>query len=213
MICPQLTLTGQEVRLTGRAMDMAGLPFEAVSETSWPEFPYRPSVGVRLAHTGHSLLLHYKVKEDCVMACNQHDNGDIWTDSCVEFFVAPADDGLYYNIECNCIGALLVGCGPDRHDRRRADESITSQIGRWSSLGSEPFPERQGPASWELMMEIPYSVFFRHHIQSLSGQTIRANFYKCGDHLSRPHYLSWRHIDTVRPDFHRPEFFGDIFVE
>ena len=213
MICPRLTLPENHVAQTGRAMDQAGLPFEAVAHAGWPQFPYRPSVGVRLAHTGHSLLLHYKVEEDCVLACNYRDNGDIWTDSCVEFFVSVAYDGLYYNIECNCICALLVGCGRDRHDRQRAEGQITSQIGRWSSLGRDPFPERQGTVSWELMLDIPYSVFFRHRIETLSGQTIRANFYKCGDHLSRPHYLSWRPIDTPRPDFHRPGFFGDIVVE
>lgn len=212
MICPLLTLSGQEVRQTGRAMDLACLPFESIAEVSWSDFPYRPRVGVRLANTGHSLLLHYKVEEECVLACNHHDNGDIWTDSCVEFFVSVADDDLYYNIECNCIGALLVGCGNGRHDRQRAGEEITSQIGRWCSLGWEPFPERLEYTTWEIMMEIPFLVFFRHQINTLTGKTIRANFHKCGDHLSRPHYLSWQKIHSPRPDFHRPEFFGAIEI-
>ena len=28
--------------------------------------------------------------------------------------------------------------------------------------------------------------------------------------MSLPHYLSWMPIDTPKPDFHRPEFFGKI---
>ncbi|MDE5921249.1 MAG: hypothetical protein K2G82_06535, partial [Paramuribaculum sp.] len=27
---------------------------------------------------------------------------------------------------------------------------------------------------------------------------------------SEPHYLSWAPITTPQPDFHRPEFFGNI---
>jgi hypothetical protein len=42
-------------------------------------------------------------------------------------------------------------------------------------------------------------------------ETIRANFYKCGDSTAVPHYLSWSHIATETPDFHRPEFFGELY--
>jgi hypothetical protein len=41
-------------------------------------------------------------------------------------------------------------------------------------------------------------------------ETLRANFYKCGDGTSVPHYLSWNQVITETPDFHRPEFFGEI---
>ena len=37
---------------------------------------------------------------------------------------------------------------------------------------------------------------------------LKANFYKCGDKLSVPHYLSWNPVTTEKPDFHRPEYFG-----
>lgn len=39
---------------------------------------------------------------------------------------------------------------------------------------------------------------------------MKANFYKCGDGLTVPHYLSWSPIVTEKPDFHRPEFFNQI---
>ncbi|MDE6269894.1 MAG: hypothetical protein K2M12_03440, partial [Muribaculaceae bacterium] len=42
------------------------------------------------------------------------------------------------------------------------------------------------------------------------GKQLRANFYKCGDLLSTPHFLSWNRVDTPHPDFHRPEYFGAI---
>jgi hypothetical protein len=39
---------------------------------------------------------------------------------------------------------------------------------------------------------------------------MRANFYKCGDKTKRAHFLSWNPIDIAKPDFHRPDFFGEI---
>ena len=44
-------------------------------------------------------------------------------------------------------------------------------------------------------------------------ESIRANFYKCGDKTAHPHYLSWSPIDTPKPDFHRPEFFGELILK
>ena len=38
----------------------------------------------------------------------------------------------------------------------------------------------------------------------------RANVYKCGDLLPVPHFISWNPITTESPDFHRPEFFGQM---
>ena len=42
--------------------------------------------------------------------------------------------------------------------------------------------------------------------------SLRANFYKCGDKTAHPHYLSWSPIHTEKPDFHRPEFFGELIL-
>jgi len=57
------------------------------------------------------------------------------------------------------------------------------------------------------------AVFFKHRIGSLGGKTVRANFYKCGDELQTPHFLSWNPVRTERPDFHRPDFFGVLEFE
>ncbi len=42
------------------------------------------------------------------------------------------------------------------------------------------------------------------------GHRAAANFYKCGDETAVPHYGAWSPIDTPQPDFHRPEFFGEV---
>nr|WP_321439227.1 carbohydrate-binding family 9-like protein [uncultured Bacteroides sp.] len=194
-------------------MDQEKIEFNSIGFVNWDSFPYRPNAKFRIAHSDNAILINYQVEEDAVRAIYGEDNDKVWTDSCVEFFVSPANDGLYYNIESNCIGTVLLGVGEDRHGRGRAPLDVLAGIQRWASLGREPFEEREGKCSWELSLIIPYTVFFKHSINSLDGVVIKGNFYKCGDKLSTPHYLSWNPIKTENPDFHRPDFFGELQFE
>jgi hypothetical protein len=68
--------------------------------------------------------------------------------------------------------------------------------------------EKSGEFSWTLTLAIPLTVFIHHDIKELKGRIFRANFYKCGDKLTVPHYLSWNPVGAEKPDFHRPEYFG-----
>ena len=83
-------------------------------------------------------------------------------------------------------------------------------IQRWTSLGTAPFPARESCTAWQLALVIPTTSFFDDNITELSGRTMRANFYKCGDKTLKPHFLSWSPIQSEKPDFHRPEDFGII---
>ena len=191
-----------------KLFDEEKIDFQSVQCVNWAEYPYKPKVSFRIAHTKDSILLHFKVREESVRAKYGEDNGSVWTDSCVEFFSIPAGDGVYYNMECNCVGRLLIGAGAGRSNRQHAPQEVLDKVQRWSSLGQEDFEERIGDCSWEVALVIPYSAFFMHNITSLDGKAIRANFYKCGDKLQTPHFLSWNPIDLEKPNFHCPEFFG-----
>ncbi len=181
---------------------------------NWPEtYPYRPQVSLEVRHSGRELHLRYRVKEDAVAAACEEDGGAVYRDSCVEFFFAPSDDGLYYNIECSCIGRILMCCGPDRFRREFLPEEAYRGIRRRSSLGSRPFALREAPAQWELELDIPASTFVHHDIVDFGGLEARGNFYKCGDALPTRHYLSLFPVGTEKPDFHRPEFFDSIRFE
>ena len=180
---------------------------------NWAVFPYAPDVAFRIAHTEDAILLHFKVREASVRAVAGHDNGPVWEDACVEFFSVPAGDGVYYNMECNCAGTLLIGAGAGRGNRQHAPQEVLDKVQRWASLGREAFDERVGECAWEVALVIPYSAFFLHDITSLDGKTLRANFYKCGDKLQTPHFLSWNPIGLEKPNFHCPEFFGTLHFE
>ena len=209
----KISVANVEVSSLPKLLDEEKIGFQPVSKVNWNEYLYCPKVEFRVAHTEDAILLHFKVTEASVRARYGEDNGSVWTDSCVEFFSIPAGDGIYYNIECNCIGTVLVGVGPQRNNREHAPADVTVQIQRWSSLGRTPFEERVEEVTWEVALVVPYTVFFKHQITSLDGKEIKANFYKCGDELQTPHFLSWNPIEIEQPDFHRPDFFGTLEME
>ena len=84
------------------------------------------------------------------------------------------------------------------------------RIKRYASPGNRPFEEMEGLFSWEVVVAIPYDLIGLDK-QNLPD-SLRANFYKCADASSLPHYLSWNPIQTEHPDFHRPEFFGRMMI-
>lgn len=184
--------------------------FQTIGTVNWAEYPYRPEAAFRIVATDRGFVVNYRVKEQSIAAVAQGDCGPVWEDSCVEFFSSPADDGVYYNVECNCVGTILVAAGKDRHERTFAPKEVLESVERWASLGRENFEERTGETEWQVVLLIPYSVYFQHEIKQVEGMKIRANFYKCGDHLQTPHFLSWNPIEVEQPDFHRPEHFGTL---
>ena len=181
---------------------------------NWPaEFPYAPEGSFRMFHTGDWLMLRFDVAERYTAALVTEDNGEVWTDSCAEFFIAP-DTGMYYNFETTCIGRMLLGARKSRTEAEHASPEVLAGVKRYTTLPcGEPFAEREGDNRWSLTLAIPPQALFRHALTDWSGLKARMNLYKCGDNLSHPHFLSWRPIRTEKPDFHRPEFFGEVTFE
>ena len=186
------------------------VPWNVIDTVNWAEYDYCPQVQFRMAYCDSAFLLQYRVREQSVRAVASADNGEVWKDSCVEFFVTPANDDIYYNFEFNCAGVCLLAAGDSRHEREAAQPEMVSLIRRMPSLGRQPFDERKSETEWDLTLVIPHTCLFKHPGFSPAGKTLRANFYKCGDDLTVPHFLSWNPIKTENPDFHRLDFFGTI---
>lgn len=186
-----------------------GAEYHAIGCDNWNWSQHNPDVSFAIAHCGDAIILHFHVKDHELRAVETTDDGRVWEDSCCEFFVSPGCDNQYYNFECNCIGTLLLHGGV-KPDRPCAPQECYDSVLRWSSLGSKPIEKHPEDAEWDLVKIIPVSALFQHDIQNLSGRTMRANFYKCGDLLDSPHFLSWAPISLPKPAFHCPEFFGEI---
>jgi len=204
-----------EARNVAEAFAKAGVEYHVLENVNWTEqYPYCPEVKVAMAHDGDNLYIHYQVKEQSVRAVAEADQGRVWEDSCVEFFVQPnPEDGIYYNFECNCAAKLLLCAGAERHDRERVPKEVTDAVERWSSLGNEPFEERVGDVEWNEALIIPKTSFFKHMIPSFDGLKIKGNVYKCGDLQMEAHFVSLFPITTEKPDYHRPEYFQEITID
>ncbi|MFI3315081.1 MAG: carbohydrate-binding family 9-like protein [Rikenellaceae bacterium] len=188
------------------------MPSLKIDNVNWPEdYPAKPEVEFSLFHDGDNLYLRYNVKEKYTLAKVSKDHGEVWTDSCVEFFI-KFDESGYYNFEFTSIGKGLVSFRQSRDNAQPASESIMALIERTPTIGSEPFEEIQD-TEWSLTLKIPKEAFFAHKLETLSGVNAKANFYKCGDNLTEPHFLSWNKIDMPTPNFHVPQFFGQIDFE
>jgi hypothetical protein len=185
------------------------LPQHSMNETPWPAYPYKPAVQFTIAHDGSHIFLKYWVTEKAIRAVNSQPNSSVWEDSCVEFFIS-IDDTAYYNFEFNCMGIPLVGYGASKTQRSLLPEATVMKIATRSLINRLP---GNNNLQWELTVRIPITTFIHHQPVTLSGLNGRANFYKCGDLLPEPHFVTWADIETPEPDFHRPAHFGQLHFE
>lgn len=193
------------------------IPFHPIATENWSGYSYHPDVQFRIAYSPDEIYIQYKVKEMCVKADFDFDSGSSpYKDSCLEFFCIPADDNVYYNLELNCIAKGTFAGGAKRTERTRFNDTVLSQIRRHSTLGSKAFGTKiseKEPFEYTVTVALPVKLFSLSEFKPLKGRTIRGNFYKCGDDMPQPHYLSWNPIGTPRPNFHTPEYFGLIKFE
>ena len=177
---------------------------EKVACVNWPEYPYSPDVTVYIASSDTALCLLYKVKEEHVLGAVLENNGPVWEDSCVETFIKdPVGEG-YYNIEVTCIATKLAAHRLSRTEFELFDAESISRIRCFSTL-----PHTQTDLSnkeWMVGEIIPFASLGLEK----APESLKVNFYKCGDKCRQPHFLSWSPIDLPTPNFHCPEFFGEI---
>lgn len=181
----------------------------AISNQNWVKAP-EVNVGFSIRHDGSSIYLFYQVEEPQVRAVNTALNSSVWEDSCVEFFLSLQGDEHYYNFEINAIGTVLGAYGKDRNQRKWLPESLLSNVETLPSLGKQAIESLDERTSWTLKVRIPLEVLCFSDITDLSGVDGHANFYKCGDKLQHPHFLSWKPVILPDPDFHQPRFFGQL---
>jgi hypothetical protein len=183
-----------------------------IAEQNWAkEFPYAPLTTINAAHTDKAIYIDFFVRSNYLRAVNDKNQLPVSQDSCVEFFVSPTSDNHYWNFEFNCIGAINASHRSERHNPTRLNDEELARIKRYASCGSRPFCEMEGMFAWNVLIRVPLDMLgVEYH-----GEPIKmtGNFYKCASATSWPHYLSWNPIHTDKPDFHRPEFFGDIVLD
>lgn len=185
-------------------------PVNHIDQVSWKRYPYRPDVTFKIAYSDQVIALKFEVNEKYLRVNTFQTNGPVWEDSCVEFFIS-FQNSYYYNLEFNALGIGLIGYGSnERSLRKRLPNRLIENVKSFSRINS--LNDKNG-VNWSLTLYIPLEIFKYETFQSFKGLSCSANFYKCGDLLPDPHYLSWSPISSPEPNFHLSEFFGNIKFE
>jgi hypothetical protein len=182
---------------------------------------HRPRTQARLLHDGQALAVMFRVEDRYVLARHTAYQSPTHKDSCVEFFVRPRPDRGYFNFELNAVGTLLLWYidKPRRPDGSfehytEVPEALARSLEKRASLARPIAEEDSNPLVWTVSFRVPFMLFEAYvgPLGGPSGQTWRANFYKCADESSHPHWGAWADIGE-RLDFHQPDRFGEIVFE
>lgn len=181
---------------------------QPIDHAPWSAPQVKPEVTFAMAHNSDCLFLKYYVTEPYILARYRRPNDPVYKDSCVEFFIAFEEEQAYYNFEFNCLGTCRLGFGANRTDRQLLSTKTIASIRHFASLQAGPgaAPNK----TWHLTLAIPTAAFSEHCLTNLQDVESRVNFYKCGDELPEPHFLTWNMIHAPEPDFHLPDFFGTV---
>lgn len=182
---------------------------ESIDVINWEEYPYKPIVAFDIARSDANLYIRYFVKGNSLKAVYSQDGSPVHKDSCVEFFMKTAEDHNYMNFEFNCIGTCDAARRQSRDIKRSLSTEEYNSIQRYSSLEQKTFTEKLGVHSWELVVSIPFTLMGLD--PKNLPEKILGNFYKCADETEFPHFVSWSPIELPEPNFHCPEFFGEIY--
>ncbi len=175
----------------------------------WTPLIDKPNVSFAIAYTADAILLKYFVEEYSMRITQNLNNAPVHVDSCVEFFICFNNENSYYNLEFNSIGICDTGFGKSKAERVSIPPEHIAKIKRESTILSRT-DNGKTFINWELCLVIPSQVFIFHTITFFEGLKCKANFYKCGDDLPSPHFLSWQKIISEMPNFHLPRFFGNL---
>ena len=198
-------------------------PCWAAAETAAVDFFYprssdhHPDVRVRLLRASTGLHGIFHVRDRYVRSLSTAYMQAVYQDACVEFFVKPAADKGYINFEMNAGGALLCTYITDPTRTPGGFAAFSSipledarQVRIRSTLPPQVDPEIEGPLTWALEFFIPFALLEKYAgpLDSSPGQVWRANFYKCAENNSHPHWASWNPLPAL--NFHQPDGFGRL---
>ncbi len=181
---------------------------------------HRPGTSAKLLYDSQGIYGIFKVDDRFVRCVYTRYSGPVYKDSCVEFFVKPKPDRGYFNFEFNCGGTILSSyiTNPKRTSKGFEEfvplpESDGSQVAVYHSMPGMVDPEIRNPVTWRLEFFIPFVLLEKYAgpLDHPKGKEWKANFYKCGDETSHPHWASWRPVPAL--NFHMPEYFGSIRFE
>ena len=181
---------------------------------------HKPKTQAKVTYDDKYLYVIFRVEDKYVRAVAQNHQDMVCWDSCVEFFFTPGPDISvgYFNVEVNCGGTMLFRYQliPWK-DAVNVSPADLEQVQIFHSEHKIVDPEKQQPTTWVIEYRLPFDVLEKYceFVRPAPGVVWRANFYKCADQTSQPHWLNWSAIDKSAEagGFHTPKFFGTLEFE
>ncbi len=179
---------------------------------------HMPKTQAKLLYDDNNIYVIFRVEDKYVKAVAQNYHDMVCFDSCVEIFFTPGPDTSkgYFNLEMNCGGTMLFYHQIERGKKvKQISVDDCNKIEVYHSLPKIVKPEEKEPVTWIVEYRLPLKVLEKYApvVRPEPGARWRANFYKCADKTSHPHWLTWAVVDRPRPDFHRPDYFGYLVFE
>jgi hypothetical protein len=196
----------------------AGIEPLTLGEAMGEKPDHFPLVQARLGYDEAALAVIFRVEDQYVLARAGQHQDIVCTDSCVEFFFAPGKDisAGYFNLEMNGGGIMLFHFQTiPRRDAVALDPDRVARVEVAHSLPSTVDPEIAEPVTWTVEYRLPVAALegFCPIDRPAAGVVWRANFFKCADASSHPHWLTWATVNRPQPDFHVPGDFGQLVFE
>lgn len=182
---------------------------------------HRPPTEARVLWDEKGLYVQWRVEDRYVRSIATEYRGKVWEDAAVEFFVAPVAGRGYFNFETNCSGTLLLSyhenkayTGPSLRKAGGVPWELAQQVIIRPTMPPTVEPEIAEPVTWTLAYFIPFAIFeaYLGPFEDVTALDWRANFYKCAESNSHPHWGSWAPIKEG-VNFHAPEWFAPLRFE
>lgn len=177
-----------------------------------------PKTQAKLLYDDENLYVFFRVEDQYIRAVADRIHGRVCRDSCVEFFFTPDAElaDIYFNLETNCGGTMLFRYNDKNNSvEKYVDLEDCKKIKIYHSQPEIISEEVVESVTWTLSYKLPFEVIAKYSkmTKPQTGVTWKANFYKCADKTSHPHWLTWSFIDNPTPNFHLPQFFGELKFE
>ena len=179
-----------------------------INECVWL-FDYKPLCFAQLVFIkDEGFLVKITCFEKNPKAVHEGFYSNVYKDSCLEMFaIFDNTSDKYVNIEMNSIGSSLIAVGAERNGRTAIDK-----------ITGKPFPVKAIKEEDKWSAEAFVSLCDLNKIYGVNkdvfkkGYEFKGNFYKCGDETETEHYVMWNRVETEKPDYHRPEYFGKFIL-
>lgn len=167
---------------------------------------YMPECAARVGWNEEGLHVLMYALEPEIRAMETRTGGNVYLDSCMEFFLAPDSRSLcFVNFEINPLATMYISVGEGRTGR-----DILSVLPE----GFNPCASKHNGMWWAVTYTIPSEFLSaRFAFRLCSGTIVRGNFYNCGDPQRHPHHGLFYPYNLPKPDYYRADLFAKMVLE